>query len=84
MSRHHASTREKLAITAAIAITGTASRGPKAITSTGISMIDEPKPMMPPTVPATSPTTRMSAYSMRAPCVRSGGGPARDAVRPGP
>jgi hypothetical protein len=45
---------------AATAMMGTASRGPKAITSTGISMMLEPKPTMPLMVPAIRPTVRTS------------------------
>ena len=48
---------------AAIAMIGTACSGPKAITSTGISMIDEPKPTMPLSVPATRPTARTKRNS---------------------
>ena len=48
---------------AATAMIGTAWRGPNATTSTGISMIDEPKPTMPPTVPAIKPTPRTKKYS---------------------
>ena len=50
---------------AAMAMIGTACSGPKANTSAGISMIDEPKPTMPLSVPATSPSARISAYSIR-------------------
>ncbi len=62
-SFHQATTRETLAITAAIAMIGTACSGPKAITSTGISMIEEPKPTMPESVPATRPRQRMKTNS---------------------
>src|SRR6185503_9087980 len=55
--------RERLAMIAAIAMIGTACSGPKAITSTGISMIDEPKPTMPLSVPATRPTATTKKYS---------------------
>src|SRR5689334_23689705 len=66
MSRHHARTRERFAITDAMAMIGTASRGPNVNMSTGISMIDEPKPTTPPSVPAISPTVSTSTYSMHA------------------
>ena len=48
---------------AATAMIGTACSGPKTITSTGISMIDEPKPTMPLIVPATSPTINTKRMS---------------------
>ena len=48
----------------ATAMMGTASRGPKTITSAGISMIDVPNPSTPPTVPATSPSSSTSANSI--------------------
>src|SRR4029450_5768823 len=47
----------------ATAMIGTAASGPYAITSTGISMIDAPKPTMPLSVPATSPMARTNARS---------------------
>src|SRR4030095_9468576 len=56
-------TREQLARIAAMAMIGTAWSGPNVITSTGISMIEEPKPTMPLSVPAIRPTTRTSRYS---------------------
>ncbi len=43
-------------MTAATAMMGTACFGPKAKTSTGNSMIDDPVPTTPLTSPATSPT----------------------------
>jgi hypothetical protein len=61
VSRHHASTRARLASTEAMAITGTASRGPNVATSTGIIRIEAPKPTIPPSVPATRPTASTSA-----------------------
>jgi len=48
--------RDRLAITEATAMIGTASWGPNSYTSTGTSMIEEPVPTMPLMVPATSPT----------------------------
>src|SRR5258706_3881144 len=62
-SRHQTMMRDRLAMMAAIAMIGTACSGPNTITSTGISMIDEPKPTMPLSVPATSPTARMKRNS---------------------
>src|SRR5262245_62151508 len=56
--------RAKLARIAAMAMIGTACSGPNTITSTGIRMIEEPKPTMPPTVPATSPKLRIKTYSI--------------------
>ena len=50
---------------AAIAMIGTACSGPNTTTSTGISMIDEPKPTMPEIVPAIRPTPRTNRYSKR-------------------
>src|SRR4051812_18842322 len=47
----------------AIAMIGTACCGPKITTSTGISMIDEPKPTIPPMTPATRPTLNTKKYS---------------------
>jgi hypothetical protein len=61
------STRERLARIAAIAMIGTAWSGPKTITSTGISMIDEPKPTMPLMVPAAKPTASTTSNSTRRP-----------------
>ena len=55
--------RDALAMIAAIAMIGTACNGPYAMTSTGMSMIDEPKPTMPLTVPATSPTINTKRMS---------------------
>jgi len=55
--------RERFVMIDAIAMIGTACRGPNITTSTGISMIDEPKPTMPPTVPAIRPTLRTKKYS---------------------
>jgi len=59
-------TRDKLARIAAIAMIGTAWSGPYATTSTGISMIDEPKPTMPLMVPAARPTASTTSRSTRA------------------
>ena len=56
--------REKLAINAATAMIGTAFNGPKTMINTGISMIEEPKPTMPPMVPAMRPMVRTRAYSI--------------------
>src|SRR6478672_11542830 len=68
-------------MSAVTAIIGTASWGPKKMTSGGSSMIDVPKPTMPPMVPATTPTARTTIHSMRRHCRRSsaraGGGEAR-------
>src|SRR5882672_2003963 len=64
-SRHQISTRERLARIAAMAMIGTACSGPNTITSTGISMIDEPKPTMPLMVPAARPTARTNSSSTR-------------------
>src|SRR5581483_1439705 len=50
--------REKLPMTAATAMIGTASFGPNCQTSTGTSMIDEPVPMMPLMAPASRPTAQ--------------------------
>jgi hypothetical protein len=60
ISRHHTDIFATLPITAAMAMIGIASWGPKASTRTGTSMIDAPVPMMPLIVPATSPTTSTS------------------------
>lgn len=49
-----------------MAMIGTAWRGPNASTSTGISMIEEPKPTIPLMVPAASPTPRTNSSSTRA------------------
>ena len=62
-ARHQASTREALAMMAAMPMIGTASRGPNTSTSAGISMIDVPKPTTPPSVPATNPSARTSRIS---------------------
>ncbi|HTM57994.1 MAG TPA: hypothetical protein VL123_06220, partial [Candidatus Udaeobacter sp.] len=51
------------AMIAAIAMIGTACTGPKAMTSTGISMTDDPKPTMPESVPAMRPTARTKRKS---------------------
>src|SRR6187455_3472900 len=58
-------TREQLARIAAMAMIGTAWSGPNTITSTGISMIEEPKPTMPLMVPAARPTPRTNSSSTR-------------------
>src|ERR1700733_1985635 len=50
--------RDRLAMTAATAMIGTACFGPYSYTRTGISMIDEPVPTMPEMVPAIRPTAR--------------------------
>ena len=55
--------RERFVMIDAIAMIGTACRGPNITTSTGISMIDEPKPTIPPTTPATRPTLKTKKYS---------------------
>src|SRR5882672_9180786 len=64
-SRHQTTMRDRLAMMAAIAMIGTACSGPNTITSTGISMIDEPKPTMPLMVPAARPTARTNSSSTR-------------------
>ena len=50
----------------AMAMIGTASRGPKASISAGISMIEAPKPTMPLSVPAPSPSARTTSQVMDA------------------
>ena len=63
-SRHQTTTREKFASSAAIAMIGTASSGPNASISTGISMMEAPKPTMPLSVPDTRPSARIAAQVM--------------------
>ncbi len=50
-----------------MAMIGTAWSGPNTITSTGISMMDEPKPTMPLMVPAARPTPRTNSSSNAGP-----------------
>ena len=66
-SRHQTAVRDRLAISPAIAMTGTASLGPTAITSAGINMIDEPNPTMPPMVPAIRAKTRTAIQVIELP-----------------
>ena len=66
-SRHQASTRAAFARIAAIAMMGTASRGPKTSTNAGISMIEVPNPTTPPTVPANRPSISTKARLMAQP-----------------
>ena len=61
ISRHHEVILAKFDIRATIAMIGTASRGPKTMTSTGSRMTVAPVPTMPLTVPATKPTARTRA-----------------------
>jgi hypothetical protein len=59
-SRHHAATRDAFAMIEPTAMIGTACFGPYTSTSAGISMIEVPKPTMPPSVPATRPSASTS------------------------
>ncbi len=52
---------------AAIAMIGTACCGPNSMTSTGISIMDEPVPITPLSMPASSPTHSTSRYPMSPP-----------------
>src|SRR5690606_34910858 len=61
--RYHTMMRERRAINAANAMMGTAGSGPKAETSTGSIMTDEPNPTMPLIVPASNPTSSTSRNS---------------------
>ena len=61
MWRHQAVILAKFDISATTAMIGTASRGPKTMTSTGSRMTVAPVPTMPLTVPAMNPTNRTRA-----------------------
>ena len=63
----------------AMAMIGTASSGPKASISAGISMMEAPKPTMPLSVPAASPSARTTSQVMDA----AAGGD-RSALAPSP